>query len=108
VWLVHDGIVLASVEIASDRPARRRGLLGRDDLSGVLVLTPCRQVHTFGMKFPIDVAFCAASGEVLHMTTLRPGRVSRVVWRARFAIEAPAGSFDKWDIRVGDVMELKG
>ena len=50
---------------------------------------PCRQVHTFGMRFPIDVAFCAADGRVLRVVADDgPGRVSRVVWRARFVLEA--------------------
>ena len=56
--LVRDGTVLASAEVATTRRARRRGLLGRDGVDGAFVLRPCRQVHTFGMRFPIDVAWC--------------------------------------------------
>ena len=57
-WLVTDDArVLASCEIADSRTARRTGLLGRDHLEGALVLTPCRWVHTLGMRFPIDVVF---------------------------------------------------
>ena len=57
-WLVRDGDVLAAAEVADGARARRRGLLGRDAFEGALVLRPCRHVHTFGMRFPIDVAFC--------------------------------------------------
>ena len=82
--LVRDGVMLGAAEVAAGRPARRRGLLGRDGIDGVIVLEPCRQVHTFGMRFPIDVAFCAADGRVLRIVAeMVPGRVSRVVWRAR-------------------------
>ena len=65
------------------------GSSGRDDLDGVLVLRPCRQVHTFGMRFPIDVAFCDRYGFVLHVSRLRPrpGLALRVS-HAYFAIEA--------------------
>ena len=52
--------------------SRRRGLLGRDHVDGVLVLRPCRQVHTFGMQFPIDVAFCDRYGFVLHVSGSNP------------------------------------
>ena len=74
----------------------------------MLVLRPCRQVHTFGMQFPIDVAFCDRYGFVLHVATMRPGRVSRYVLHAYFAIEASAGSFERWKIGVGDIVEVKG
>jgi uncharacterized membrane protein (UPF0127 family) len=65
-------------------------------------------VHTFGMQFPIDVAFCDRYGFVLHISELKPGRVSRFVFHAYFAIEASAGAFDRWQIHLGDVVEVKG
>ena len=69
-WLVRGDDVLAAAEVAVTRAEqRRRGLIGRDALEGVLVIRPCRQVHTFGMQFPIDVAFCDRYGFVLHQTT---------------------------------------
>lgn len=94
-WLVRDGDVLASAEIARTRQSRRTGLLGRDGLDGFLVLRPCRQVHTVGMRFPIDVGWCSGDGEILRTAQLRPGRVSRVVWRSRFVIEAEAKAFER-------------
>ena len=108
MWLVREGDVLATAEVALDARARRRGLLGRDAVEGALVLRPCRHVHTFGMQFPIDVAFCAVNGVVLRTCTLRPRRLSPVVPRAAFAIEAAAGSFDRWKLRAGDRVELRG
>jgi uncharacterized membrane protein (UPF0127 family) len=107
-WLVRDGDVLATAEVAASAKARRRGLLGRDDLDGALVLRPCRNVHTFGMRFPIDVAFCDSSGTVLHTCTMTPWRVSRVVPRAAFVVEARAGALDRWRLHAGDKLELRG
>jgi uncharacterized membrane protein (UPF0127 family) len=106
--LVRGDDVLAAAEVAVTRPQRRRGLAGRTSIEGVLVIRPCRQVHTFGMQFPIDVAFCDRYGFVLHRTHLGPRRVSRPVWRAYFAIEAGAGAFDRWNLQLGDVVEVKG
>lgn len=108
MWLVREGDVLATAEVTRDARARRRGLLGRDAVEGVLVLRPCRHVHTFGMRFPIDVAFCAVTGVVLRTCTLPPRRFSPVVPRAAFAIEAAAGAFDRWKLRAGDRVELRG
>jgi uncharacterized membrane protein (UPF0127 family) len=107
VWLVRDGEVLAAAELASTRRARGRGLLGRDGIDGAIVLRPCRQVHTIGMRFPIDVAFCGADGVVRHVARLRRYRISRPVLRAAFAIEAEAGAFERWGLREGDRVEVK-
>ena len=108
MWLVREGSVLASAEAASGRRARRRGLLGRSGIDGALVLRPCRQVHSIGMRFAIDVAFCDRDGRVLRTATLRPRRVSRPVLHAVWVIEAEAGAFARWGLAVGDVVEVRG
>jgi uncharacterized membrane protein (UPF0127 family) len=107
VWLVRDGDVLASAQLATTRRARMRGLLGKSSFEGALVLRPCRQVHTWGMRFAIDVAFCTADGVVLHAVTMRPWRMSRVVRRAAFAVEAREGAFERWRLSPLDVLEVK-
>jgi uncharacterized membrane protein (UPF0127 family) len=95
------------IELATTRRARRRGLLGRDGFEGALVLRPCRQVHTIGMRFPIDVAFCTRDGRVLRVATMPPRRVSPVVWRSRFVVEAAAGSFEEWGVRRGTTIVVR-
>jgi uncharacterized membrane protein (UPF0127 family) len=106
-WLMRDGDVLATVEIADTRRSRRLGLLGRDGIDGALVLRPCRTVHTIGMRFAIDVAFCDVGGTVLRTYSLRPWRLTPVVRRASYAVEAHAGSFDRWRLRAGDCLEVR-
>jgi hypothetical protein len=104
--LVRDGEVVAPAEIARTRATRRRGLIGRGRVDGALVLAPCRQVHTFGMRFPLDVVWCDRRGKVLRMATLAPARLSRPVLRARFVIEAAAGRADAWGLEPGDVVVI--
>ena len=109
-WLVREGgDVLASAEVARGVWERTRGLLGRDReaVTGALVLRPCRQIHTLGMRFPIDVAFCDRHGRVLRTRTVAPWRVTRLVWRSGFVVEAAAGAFDRWQLRPGDTIEVK-
>ena len=106
-WLVRGEEVLAAAEIAETRRQRRRGLLGREEFEGVLILRPCRQVHSLGMRFPVDVAFCDRDGFVLRTATLAPWRICRPVLRAYFAIEASAGAFDRWKLAVGDIVEVR-
>jgi uncharacterized membrane protein (UPF0127 family) len=73
---------------------RLRGLIGRPSLlSGqALIIEPGPQVHTFGMRDPLDVVFCTRSWRVLSVARLEPWRVSRFVRGAHYAIELPAGS----------------
>ena len=107
-WLVTDDArVLASVEVADARSARRRGLLGRDHLEGVLVLKPCRWVHTIGMRFPLDVAFLDDDGTVVKTMHMRQRRIGVPVWRAVTVVEAEGGKFARWGLRVGDVVEVR-
>jgi uncharacterized membrane protein (UPF0127 family) len=105
--VTDDARVLASVEIADARSARRKGLLGRDGLDGALVLRPCRWVHTIGMRFPIDVAFVSDDGEVVKTMQMHQRRIGVPVWRASTVIEAEAGAFARWGLRVGDIVELR-
>ena len=99
--------MLAAAEVARTRADRRRGLLGRDHVDGALVLRPCRQVHTFGMRCAVDVLWCDRRGKVLRMATLPPRRISRMVLRARFVIEADAGAAGSWGVRPGDVLTVE-
>ncbi len=107
-WLVTDDArVLASAEVADSRAARRRGLLRREHLDGAIVLRPCRWVHTLGMRFPLDVAFLDTDGSVVKTMHMRRNRVGVPVWHARTVVEAEAGAFARWGLRVGDVVEIR-
>ncbi len=106
-WLLRDGDVLASLEVAESRRARRRGLLGRDGIDGALLLEPGKSVHTFGMRFAIDVVFCDGQGRIVKVRTLPRGRVTWPVWSARSVIECEAGSAERWGLAVGDQLEWR-
>jgi uncharacterized membrane protein (UPF0127 family) len=106
-WLLRDGDVLAAVEVADSFGARLKGLLGRDGLEGALLLRPARSVHTIGMRFAIDVAFCDRSMRVVAVRTLRPYRMTTPRWRSACVVEAAAGAFERWGLQVGDQLEVR-
>jgi uncharacterized membrane protein (UPF0127 family) len=106
-WLCRGDEVLASCEVASTRAARRKGLLGVDGIEGALVLTPARAVHTFGMRFALDVAFLDGEGVVVDALTMRRHRLGAPRWRARSVVEAEAGAFERWGLRRGDRLEVR-
>lgn len=107
-WLLRDGEVLASLELADTRRARRRGLLGRDGIEGAMLLAPARSIHTIGMRFDLDVAWCDDDLVVRKVATVPRRRVAMPVKGARTVIEAEAGSFARWELKAGDQLEVKG
>jgi len=106
-WLVADNRVLATVEFADTWQTRVRGLVGREQLEGALVLRPARSVHTFGVRFPIDVAFVDSDMVVLDVVTMAQNRVGKPRWRSVMVIEAPKASFERWGVSIGDQLELR-
>ena len=100
--------MLAALEVAHTVRARTRGLLGRDRYEGALLLRPASSVHTLGMRFAIDVAFCDKELVVLETVCMRRWRVGRPRLRARCVLEAEAGAFERWNLQAGDRLEVKG
>jgi uncharacterized membrane protein (UPF0127 family) len=99
------GSVLAGMlETAVDSHTRRRGLLGRDDLAAgaALVLAPCNAVHTFGMRFPIDLVFAARDGRVTKIVRRLAAWRAAASFSAFATIELRAGAIDGADLMIGD------
>jgi uncharacterized protein len=86
-----------NLALANTLFARFKGLLGTSALpaGAGLWIKPCKGVHTFGMKFPIDVLFLDKEKRVVGLAkTLPPNRISRLYARASSVIELPAGTID--------------
>lgn len=105
---VGGGVVAEPVEFALSRRARRRGLLGRDGLapgSGML-LAPCSSIHTWFMRFPIDVIFLARNGTVVKLCRhVTPWRLA-FGFGAYATLELPSGAIDRAGVSVGERLEL--
>jgi hypothetical protein len=100
----RDRSLAESIEGAFDSATRRRGLLGRNGLpdGAAFVLAPSSAVHTFFMRFPIDLVFAARDGHVVKIRPdTGPWRISRA--RGAFAVvELPAGAAARAGLQVGD------
>jgi len=107
-WLIREGTVLAAAEVMDGFGGRARGLLGRTGYEGAMVLPGTRSVHTFGMRFPVDVAFCDRALLVLDTARVVPLRMTLPRRGCRTVIEAEAGAFERWGLRAGDKLELRG
>ena len=86
---------------------RLRGYIGHSEPSpgeGILLI-PCDGVHTFWMKFDLDVVFLDHHGMVLEVIrSLRPWKWTRRVKGARSVLEMPAGMIDRSGTQVGDLL----
>jgi uncharacterized membrane protein (UPF0127 family) len=96
------------IETAFSSADRRRGLLGRVSLEedSALIIAPCWSVHTFFMRFTIDVVFVSREGTVVAVSPrLRPWRLA-AGWGAYATIELAEGSAERSDIRPGDPLRF--
>ena len=107
-WLLRDGDVLAAAEVADGLAVRSKGLLGRTGYEGAMVLPRTRSIHTFGMRFPLDVAFCDRDMVVVGVARVPPMRLTLPRRGGRTVIEAQAGAFERWGLRAGDRLEVRG
>lgn len=91
--------------VAESILSRTRGLLGRKTLAPGegLLLRPCTGVHTFFMKFPIDVVFLDKDNLVIEVVQhLQPHRVTKVLLASASVIELPAGTAPATGTAVGN------
>ena len=101
--------IATKVERADTTASRNKGLLGRASLAADegLWIVPCPMIHTFFMKFPIDVLFLDAELVVRRVIEdLRPWRLSPWVLSARSVLELKGGVL-RGSVSVADRIEMR-
>ena len=99
-------VVAAQLLTAFDSASRRQGLLGRDALApgSALIIAPSNAVHTFFMRFAIDIAFVRRDGRVIKVrSAVGPRRVATSL-RAFAVIELPAGALAQSETKRDDTL----
>ena len=106
-------IIATHVQVATTAHARRIGLLKHDRLEPGQALgiparawIPLMAIHTFGMKFPIDVVFLDKHNRVIRSCTMPPNRIE-LAWGARMVVEIAAGTIDQSRTQSGDAVEFQ-
>jgi len=102
-------IVARSLTGAFDSATRRQGLLGKSGLDEghALIIAPTQAVHTFFMKFAIDVAFVRKDGRIVKVaSSVGPWRLAASL-RAFAVIELPSGALEAADTRADDVLRVE-
>ena len=103
-------VTLAEFVRLADSPSSRRiGLLQRDKLEPGegLWIYPTQAIHTFGMRFPIDVAFLDRRLRIKRIYgNLMPCRLTSLIWGARSVLELEAGCLAASGTLVGDELHF--
>lgn len=112
-FVVHNrtrGATLAgNVRLADTPRSRRIGLLKHEKLGPGegLWIYPTQAIHTFGMRFPIDVAFLDRRMRIKRVYhRLMPYRLTSLVWGAQSVLELPSGSLATTGTAVGDELQF--
>jgi uncharacterized protein len=104
----NDRVLATMLLTAFDSASRRRGLLKHDFLpeDSALIIAPSNAIHTFFMRFAIDVAFVARDGRVLKLRrNMPPWRMVAAI-HAFAVIEMPVGALARSDTQPGDALRI--
>ncbi len=102
-------VVISQLKHADSMYRRIVGLLGKNYLlpGHGLLITHCNQVHTFFMRFAIDVVFLDGRYCIVKVCrNIRPWRLSPLVWKSKAVLELRQGGAD--GLEVGDQLQVRG
>lgn len=72
-----------------------------------MLIHPCNMVHTFFMKFPIDILFISKEYEALYaIENMLPQNISPFIRKAISVIELPSGTIEKTNTKKGDCLKI--
>ncbi len=107
VLTLNNDTILENVYLADSYISRLKGLMGRSkiDFNEGLLIRPCNSIHTFFMKFNLDIVFIDENFKVIDIYfDLAPWKISKIYKDAKFVIEAKSGSFTK--LKKGDQIKI--
>lgn len=103
--VTKDGTLVCRAKIADTFFTRLKGLMFKSKLNEgeAVLITPCNSIHMFFMRFPLDVVFLNEKNEIVGLCQgIKPWRVSKVYWPAKYCIEMNVGSIEKYSMKLGD------
>jgi uncharacterized membrane protein (UPF0127 family) len=86
-----------------------KGLLGRKTFlpNQAIILDPCNSVHTFFMRFSIDVLFLDKNYRVVKvLPRLLPNRITSICWGSKLVVELPSGTLELKPTMAQDQLKL--
>ncbi len=104
----RDTVIAERLRIADSFITRLKGLLGTNELPAgdALLIRPCNNIHMFGMRYSIDVAFVSSTNQVMKtVADLAPGRFAGCTG-ADHVVEMPCGTLRESLTEQGDRLDV--
>ncbi len=102
-------IIAKHIIVAASTAERMRGLLDRESINPqeALIITNCKSIHMFFMKFAIDVIFVDKAHKVVGLCpNIKPFELSPIFWQASQAIELPTGTIAQTSTHLNDQLTI--
>lgn len=106
----NNAVIAQEAEFANTPLKRLKGLLGRKALpkGHALIIKPCNSIHTFFMRFSIDVLFVDTNNKIVKIKPcLKPFRLTGIYYNAAYVIELPAGTISSISTTQNDTLFFK-
>ena len=107
--VTRNSVLGQKVRVAATLKERAVGLLGTDSLGAGegLWISPCKSIHMFFMRYPIDVLFLDSAGKIMHQKTYCPWTVSGWFARSNGVLELARGTIETSRSQIGDQIDMK-
>lgn len=105
----NNTIISENVMVANTYFKRLKGLMFTKKLpdENALHIIPCNEIHTFNMKYSIDVLYLDKNDNILYIDEdMKPGRIGKRIKNAVSVLELPSGKVKKFDVKVGQNVEF--
>lgn len=105
----NNSVLADNVIVADTFFYRLKGLMFKRTFedNSAIVLYPCNSIHTFFMKFSLDVIFLSNDYKVIYlMKNIGPRRISPIVKNAKIVLELPSGVINKTGTKLGDFLNI--
>ena len=106
----QNNLIADNVKVAKNFFTRSIGLLSRKSISDgeALIIKPCNSIHTFFMKFDIDVIFVNKKNKIIAIYENVPkNKILPIHLTSCYVIELPAGTSERKNIKKEDVIEIR-
>ena len=105
----NNTIISENVMVANTFLKRFKGLMFSKELpdENSLLIVPCNEIHTFNMKYSIDVLYLDKNNNILHIDEeMKPGKVGKHVKKAVSVVELPSGKAKERGVEAGQAVEF--
>ena len=102
-------LISDDVKVANSFVERGVGLMFKKEMVGfnALLIDPCKSIHTFFMKYDLDVLFIDSKWKIVKIKrNLKPWRMTMLSFRTTRVLEMKGGELSP-DVKVGDVLEVQ-